>query len=216
MGYQSGYMLENLRISDYELYLMHWTSVRARYLNQNNRENVMSADNQQERLDAQWIVGFVDGEGCFHVAISKLSGMTLGYQVLLEFRVVQHQRDEAVLLKLKNFFGFGSVVRNHGDRKEFRVRGLENLNKIVEFFRENPLQTIKQANFELFCEVIEMMKKKQHLTKEGLHKIAEIASQMNRQIVRNLESSETVCQTFKKNEDTVRTQQRCCEVSRNV
>ena len=185
-------MLENLCISDYVS--LHWTSVCVRYLNTNDRNNVMSADNQQERLDAQWIVGFVDGEGCFHVAISKLSGMTLGYQVLLEFRVVQHKRDEAVLLKLKNFFDFGSVVKNHGDRKEFRVRGIENLNKLVTFFQEHPLQTVKQRNFELFCEVLKRMKNREHLSKEGLQKIAEIASCMNRQVYRDLESSETIRQ----------------------
>ena len=88
----------------------------------------MSADNQQERLDSRWITGFVDGEGCFHVAINRLHEMTLGWQVLPEFRVVQHQRDEIILEKLKLFFSFGSIVINHGDRKEFRVRGLENLN----------------------------------------------------------------------------------------
>ena len=155
-------------------------------------ENVSSADNQQERLDFKWIVGFVDGEGCFHVAINKLPKMTLGWQVLPEFRVVQHQRDEEILLKLKNFFGFGNIMINHGDRKEFRVRGIENLNKIVQFFKENPLQTSKQKSFELFTEILEMMNKEQHLTKQGLDKIAKLASQMNRQVPRNLESSETI------------------------
>ena len=43
-------------------------------------ENAMSADNQQERLDGNWISGFVDGEGCFHVAINKIPKMTLGWQ----------------------------------------------------------------------------------------------------------------------------------------
>ena len=157
-------------------------------------ENVMSADNQQERLDFNWIVGFVDGEGCFHVAINKLPKMTLGWQVLPEFRIVQHQRDEKVLLKLKEFFGFGNVVINHGDRKEFRVRGLENLNIIVQFFKQNTLQTSKQKSFELFAEVIELMNKKEHLNKDELNKIAKLASQMNRQVKRNLESSETIRQ----------------------
>ncbi len=54
----------------------------------------MDADNPQERLDAKWIVGFVDGEGCFHVAINKIPEMSLGWQVLPEFRVVQHERDD--------------------------------------------------------------------------------------------------------------------------
>ena len=154
----------------------------------------MGADNQQERLDAQWIVGFVDGEGCFHVALSKLPKMTLGWQVLPEFRVVQHQRDILLLKKIQNYFGFGSVGKNHGDRQEFRVRGMQNLEKLITFFKEHSLQSIKKHDFEIFCEVLEMMKKKEHLTSEGLKNIVVLASKMNRKIQRHLESSETVCQ----------------------
>ena len=146
----------------------------------------MGADNQQERLDAKWIVGFVDGEGCFHVAINKLPKMTLGMQVLPEFRVVQHERDKEVLEKLRNYFGFGNVVVNHEDRKGYRVRGLQNLNVIVQFFKTNTLQTSKRRNFELFAEIIDLMNKKQHLTKEGIVEISKIASQMNRKASRIL------------------------------
>ena len=34
------------------------------------------------QLDAQWIVGFVDGEGCFHVSINAQEEMSIGFQVL--------------------------------------------------------------------------------------------------------------------------------------
>jgi len=157
---------------------------------------VSGADNQQERLDESWIVGFVDGEGCFHVSINNIPKMTLGWQVLPEFRVVQHQRDENILLSLKEYFSFGNVVVNHGDRKEFRVRGIENLNKIVKFFTENPLMTSKKESFQIFSEIIQLMNEKQHLTRKGVEKIANLASKMNRQVKRNLESSETICQTL--------------------
>ena len=160
----------------------------------------MSADNQQERLNASWIVGFTDGEGCFHISINKLSGMSLGWQVLPEFRIVQHEKDEEVLHQIKNYFGFGSIEINNFDenatRKGFRVRGLENLNNIVKFFEENPLRTTKKKNFEIFKEVIQMMNNKKHLTKEGLDKIAELISGMNRKPkLKYLESSETIRQT---------------------
>ncbi len=147
-------------------------------------DNVRGADNQQERLDAKWIVGFVDGEGCFHVALNKLQKMTLGWQVLPEFRVVQHQRDEAVLEKLKEYFGFGNIVINHGDRKEYRVRGMENLTKLVEFFDKNPLQTSKQHSFEVFSKILKLMEHNKHLDNEGLHEIADLASTMNRKVQR--------------------------------
>jgi len=97
-------------------------------------KKVTGADNQQERLDANWIAGFTDGEGCFHISINKVHKMSLGWQVLPEFRIVQHEKDEAVLYKIKKYFGFGYVRINrtdhHGTRKDFRVRGMENLNKI--------------------------------------------------------------------------------------
>ena len=157
----------------------------------------MSAGNQQERLDASWIVGFTDGEGCFHISINKIPEMSLGWQVLPEFRIVQHEKDELLLQKIKDYFGFGSVTKNrtdfHGTRKEFRVRGLENLKKIIEFFNKNKLNTLKRKDFEIFSEVINLMNNKQHLTKEGLDNIAKLISKMNRQPkLKYLESSETI------------------------
>ena len=157
----------------------------------------MSADNQQERLDSSWIVGFTDGEGCFYISINKIHKMSLGWQVLPEFRIVQHEKDESVLYQIKNYFGFGNVKINrkdhHGTRKEFRVRGLENLNKIVKFFERNSLKTSKKKDFKIFSEVIKMINNKEHLTKKGLEKIAELISVMNRKPKsKYLESSETI------------------------
>ena len=153
-----------------------------------------SADNQQERLNHNWISGFVDGEGCFHVAINKLPKMSLGYQVLPEFRIVQHKRDIQILDKIKKTLGVGHVVRNHGDRFELRIRSLEDLNKIVSFFDNNPLMTKKKTDFKYFKEVIRLMMEKQHLSLEGLKKIANLSSLMNRQRNIDLESSETIRQ----------------------
>ena len=162
----------------------------------------MGADNQQERLDASWITGFTDGEGCFHISINRIPGMSLGWQVLPEFRIVQHEKDETVLYKIKDYFGFGDVRINrtdhHGTRKEFRVRGLENLNKIINFFNKYKLNTSKRKDFEIFSEVIQLMNNKKHLTKEGLNKIAKLISEMNRKPkLKYLESSETIRQTYK-------------------
>jgi len=157
----------------------------------------MDADNQQERLDAEWIAGFTDGEGCFHISINKIDKMSLGWQVLPEFRIVQHQKDEETLYKIKSYFGFGDVKINrkdyHGTRKEFRVRGLENLKSLIKFFKEHPLKTSKAKNLEIFSEIVEKMSRNEHLTKQGLNKIAELISKMNRQPkLKYLESPETI------------------------
>ena len=133
------------------------------------------------KLSKDWVVGFVDGEGCFHVGINAHKEMSIGYQVLPEFTVVQHQRDVELLHALKNFFGCGVVRRNHGDRLSFRVRGLGHLqNIIVPFFVSNRLRSRKQADFEKFKSVLSLMANKRHLTLKGLEDIRAIASQMNR------------------------------------
>jgi hypothetical protein len=155
----------------------------------------MAADNQQERLDPHWVTGFVDGEGCFHVSINKQPRMTIGWQVLPEFRIVQHSRDEAILNKLQQFFNAGAVVVNHETRKELRIRRLEDLRRVVEFFKGNKLQTKKRNDLEIFSEILSMMESQQHLTVEGLTKIARLCWKMNRKVKpKYLESSETVRQ----------------------
>ena len=132
-------------------------------------------------LHAEWITGFVDGEGCFHVGINAHAEMTAGYQVLPEFTVVQHERDVQVLHALKDYFGCGVVRVNHGDRMAFRVRKLKDLlDVIAPFFMKHPLKTKKNVDFRKFRTVLLRMEKGMHLTSEGIEEIRLIASQMNR------------------------------------
>ena len=133
------------------------------------------------KLDAGWVTGFVDGEGCFHVGISKHPDMTVGFQVLPEFTVVQHERDAKVLNGLKSYFGCGVVRRNHGDRMSYRVRKLEHLReRIIPFFMQHSLKTGKRQDFQKFRRVLIMMERGEHLTAEGIQRIRRIAAQMNR------------------------------------
>lgn len=131
-------------------------------------------------LDAQWVVGFTDGEGCFHVGINKNESMKLGVQILPEFTVVQHEVDEQVLYALKDYFQCGVVRKNHGSRLSYRVRGQKNLyTRIIPFFEKHKLKTRKRVDFEKFRKVILLMEKGEHLQAEGLEKIRQIKTSMN-------------------------------------
>jgi LAGLIDADG endonuclease len=133
-------------------------------------------------LEAQWIVGFVDGEGCFHVGINPHPEMRAGHQVLPEFTVVQHERDVQVLHALKAHFQCGVVRRNHGDRMAYRVRSKEHLlTRIIPFFEKHSLKTKKRVDFAKFRQVLLLMQRGDHLTVEGVEEIRRIADQMNRQ-----------------------------------
>jgi hypothetical protein len=130
-------------------------------------------------LSPDWVVGFVDGEGCFHVSINRQPEMKLQYQVLAEFVVVQHQRDTQVLQALKRFFRGGVVRVNHGDRWCFRVRKLETLVQVCSFFQRHPLRTKKQVDFVKFRKVIDLIISNEHLTVAGVRKIVGLAKSMN-------------------------------------
>ena len=133
------------------------------------------------KLESEWVTGFVDGEGCFHVAINRNAGMKAGVQVLPEFTVVQHKRDVQVLHALKAFFGCGVVRVNHGDRMAYRVRAREHLSqRIIPFFEKHPLKSKKRLDFLKFRKVLLMMEAGEHLTPHGLEVIRQIAEEMNR------------------------------------
>ena len=132
-------------------------------------------------LDASWVVGFVDGEGCFHVGINPHSDMKTGYQVLPEFPVVPQKRDTHVLHGLTAYFGCGVVRKNHGDRMAYRVRSLDHLlQRIAPFFMKHSLKTKKHVDFLKFRDVLLLMEKGEHLRPDGVETIRHIAAAMNR------------------------------------
>ena len=165
--------------------------------------NQTRADNQQGRLDPWWIAGFVDGEGCFSISIVKNASTSLGYQIFPEFVVTQGAKSLSVLEDVQTFFNCGGIYENrrHDNHKEnlyrYCVRSVDDITRqIIPFFEEYPLQTAKQYDFVTFCQVIDMLKNKEHLNADGFDKIRALAATMNRRKTRGIEPSETTRQTL--------------------
>jgi hypothetical protein len=150
-------------------------------------DNVTGADNQQERLRiAGWIVGFVDGEGCFSVPIQRNS-KTLTWQVQPQFVVVQGASSVSALELLRDYFDCGRINANRrtDNHREpmyrYVVRRFRDLDEIiVPFFERYPLLTSKRENFGKFVDVLKLMKQRRHLSTDGLLEIARIVETMNR------------------------------------
>jgi hypothetical protein len=157
--------------------------------------NPTGAGNQQERLVRRgWVIGFVDGEGCFSIGFIRQNdragrkGYRTGYQVSHEFAVTQGAKSISCLNELCEFFGVGHVIvnRRYDNHKEYlyryvvRKRG-DLLKTVIPFFRQNPLQSSKREDFEKFARCVELVESGHHLTPMGLIEIAEIAQTMNRQ-----------------------------------
>jgi len=158
-------------------------------------DNPDSAENQQERLRQEgWVIGFVDGEGCFSIGFVRQSGgrgrsgYRTGYQVTHEFVVTQGAQSVSCLYELESFFEVGQVLANkrYDDHREHLYRYVvrwraDLIATIIPFFRRHPMHSSKQRNFEKFAECVALVDAGHHLTYEGLVRIIEIAETMNRQ-----------------------------------
>jgi LAGLIDADG endonuclease len=146
--------------------------------------------------------GFISGEGNFFVNIFK-SKIKVGETVKLSFRITQHSRDELLLKNFIQIFGCGKVyVRSNQTTVDFVVEKFSDIyEKIIPFFKKYPIEGVKAGraqralqeapaappalDFSDFVEVAELMKNKKHLTKEGLEKIQNIKTRMNKNRIFN-------------------------------
>ena len=163
-------------------------------------KKVYSADNQQERLkNVGWVIGYVDGEGCFSVNIFKNKTTKFGWQIFPEFVVTQGEKSKKTLKILENFFNCGKIYinkryDNHNENiYRYCVRTRKELTEIIiPFFKKNQLKTAKKEDFEIFAKIIEMMNKNVHANLIGMRKIARLIEKMNQKKSSVfLESSET-------------------------
>jgi hypothetical protein len=168
-------------------------------------ENASGAVNQQERLES-YIAGFVDGEGCFHVAIQRNPCTRAGWQLVPEFRISQGVVRAKVLNLARVLLGCGLLRENHRGSNDHTYvlvvrRRQDLLEKVIPFFERNPLLSCKQDEFNTFAAIVRAMAKGEHLAEKGFERLAAEALQMNgggryRRLHRaqSPESSETICQ----------------------
>ena len=159
-----------------------------------------SADNQQERLKmVGWIVGYVDGEGCFSVSLFRNKTTKFGWQVFPEFVVTQGEKSKNSLEILIKFFKCGKVFvnkrfDNHNENiYRYCVRSKKDLTEIIiPFFRQNQLKTAKKGDFKIFVKIIDMLNMNVHSEMKGMKEIAKMIEKMNhKKPSKFLESSET-------------------------
>src|SRR5580700_3143904 len=124
-------------------------------------ENVSGAVNQQERLES-YIAGFVDGEGCFHVAIQRNPSTRNGLQLVPEFRISQDVTRAKVLDLARGLLGCGSVRENHRKSDDHTYvlvvrRRQDLLERVIPFFERNPLLSCKHEEFVSFTYIVRAM-----------------------------------------------------------
>lgn len=134
-------------------------------------------------LSDNYLIGFVEAEGCFYIGVVPSSYTHHKVQVDYFFKVSQNPSGKVVLDYLKKRLRCGYVKPNDkSDSSDkslaFVVRDLKSITQLVIPFFDGKL-IIKKNDFEKFKKVVMMVNEKKHLTKKGLHEIIDIAYSMN-------------------------------------
>jgi hypothetical protein len=128
-------------------------------------------------LNPNYIVGFVDGEGCFCISLNN-NGDRLP-EVRLIFEIELREDDEIILRRIQETLACGNIYRLDCARYKkwrphvkYKVSNFRDIDqKIIPFFRQHPLQAKKYLEFEKFCHAAELIRNKYHLTAKGVERI---------------------------------------------
>ena len=142
---------------------------------------------QTLHISPDYIVGFVDGEGCFCISIAKHKTLRRKAEVRLLFEIELKEDDHAVLQAIQKTLGCGNIYRLEYQRyaqwKPHVKLKVSNIKDIVEhiipFFDKHPLQAKKRKDYLLFRKVAFLIADKQHLTDNGFKKIQLLKESIN-------------------------------------
>ena len=142
----------------------------------------------QNLLDPQYVVGFVDGEGCFSVGCSRRKDVDLGFTFTAAFEIEMTIDDAEVIKKVHNTLGnpgqvYTSVFKRYPRWKphiKLKVSNIKDLTeKVIPFFKKYPLQSKKRKSFKIFCIIVKMIQQKKHLKIKYAQKIVAMRNTMN-------------------------------------
>ena len=158
-------------------------------------------------LEPAWIVGFVDGEGCFSVSLhrnQRYAKRSFGWQINPTFHLYQHQSHREILEAVRHHFGVGRIVSKGPGSSvlTYSVQRRDDISRVIIPFFEHHQLHVKAHDFEAFTEIVAGLSAGEQFTAAGFERLVRLAYSMNehgKQRARPIEailngSSETVRQ----------------------
>ena len=163
---QANYSLTIISLSERQSLIFYKFSLKLRgYRSYSTKKGtipphlVRSSSQGDSMLDPNWVTGFVDGEGCFSVLIVQKNKLKVGWEVKPRFQLELHKRDIGVIEDIKNFFAAGKISKYRPDAVQLRFESRKDLASVYLHFKKFKLITIKNADFELCCEVQDIIER---------------------------------------------------------
>jgi hypothetical protein len=132
-------------------------------------------------LDPWFVTGLTEGEGCFCISLAIRAKLRTGLEVRPSFSLSLNQKDLALLQGLQAFFGCGWIRESKGDRTfKYEARSIKDLTgAILPHFERFPLRGYKARSCAGFSRVCRMVEQGDHLQRDGLREIVDVAYQIN-------------------------------------
>ena len=132
-------------------------------------------------LDPWFVSGLTEGEGCFCISLALRQKLRTGLEIRPSFSLSLNERDLELLRDLQAFFECGWIRQSKTDRTfKFEARAIEDLlNPIIPHFERHPLRGSKAKSFAAFRDVCRMIEQGDHLRRDGVRSIIDIAYEMN-------------------------------------
>ena len=142
-----------------------------------------------QNLKPDYIVGLVDGEGSFTVYVRDPNKPSKNRRVTVEpkFYIKLIERDKEILDSVQKFFDCGTVYfqkdnrPNHQHCYRYEVFNRKDIVEIIiPFFKLNtPKFPSKNHDFSIFCKIMELIKRGDHLKKSGLRELFQLKQCMH-------------------------------------
>jgi hypothetical protein len=132
-------------------------------------------------LDPWFVSGLTEGEGCFCISFAVRRKLRTGVEVRPSFSLSLNEKDLQLLRDLQAFFGCGWIRASKTDRTfKYEARAVNDLlDLIVPHFERHPLRGSKAKSFAAFADVCRMIEQGDHLRRDGLRSIIDVAYGMN-------------------------------------
>jgi hypothetical protein len=102
-------------------------------------------------INSYWIAGFISGDGCFYVNITKSKDCKIGYSIKLRISITQHSKDELLMKNIANALKCGNVYKHSKDGVVFMISIFEDIYSIIiPLLNKYQIRGIKYLDFKDF------------------------------------------------------------------
>jgi LAGLIDADG DNA endonuclease family protein len=128
-------------------------------------------------LNAYWLCGFINADGHFQL-LPRIRNNSNTYT--LGFSISQSNISRILMEHLLNFIGFGSLY-NYTNQPacKYAISSLININKLIILLKDTQFLGSKALDYRDFCLGVDLINKKEHLSKDGYKKLISLSNNMN-------------------------------------